>query len=281
MTAYAFRTRLTAMALAFLATSGSQVSAQDEAPRGWSDVAELTFVFTAGNASSSTLGVKNTADYAWPNASFQIAGGAVRTESGIAMRVATGTPDDFEVTEETDTELTAENYFVKTRYDRTVGALFVFGGAGWDRNTFAGVKNRYAFVGGGGRTWFNSESRRFKTDVGLTYTVQDDVVENPGAAESFLGLRSSFDFFHKLTSTTDFTSALVVDESLDETSDLRADWTGSIAVAMSSRLALKTSLQLLYDNDPALAAVPLGAAEVLAPLKKVDSTLTLAIVAKF
>jgi len=197
------------------------------------------------------------------------------------MRVATGTPDDFEVTEETDTELTAENYFLKTRYDRTVGELFLFGGAGWDRNTFAGVENRYAFVGGAGRTWFNTESRRFKTDVGVTYTVQDDVVENPEAADSFLGLRSSLDFFYKLTSTTDFASVLVIDESLDETSDLRADWTGSIAVAMSSRLALKTSLQLLYDNDPALAAVPLGDIEVLAPLKKVDSTLTLAIVAKF
>lgn len=265
-----------------LCSGAARLHAQDEAPTGWSDVAELTFVFTGGNASSSTLGLKNKLDYAWANASFQVAAGAVRTESGIATRTATGTPDDFVVTEDTDTELTAENYFVKTRYDRTVGAsAFLFGGAGWDRNTFAGIKNRFSFVGGAGHTWFNTESRRLKTDLGATYTVQDDVTEDPTAADSFLGLRASFDFFYELTSTTDFTSVLVVDENVDETADVRADWTSSIAVAMSSRLALKTSLQVLWDNEPALVAVPLGATQVLAPLKKVDRTLTLAIVAKF
>lgn len=270
------------LATVFAILGSAPLHAQDGAPRGWSDVAELTFVFTGGNASSSTLGIKNTFDYAWANAAFQVAAGAVRTESGIATRIATGTPDDFVVTEDTDTELTAEAYFIKTRYDRTVGSdVFVFGGAGWDRNTFAGIQNRFSFVGGAGHTWFNNEEHRLKTDLGATYTVQDDVTEDPNAADAFLGLRASVDFFAKLTTTTDFTSVLVVDESLDETSDVRADWTGSISVAMSTRLALKTSLQVLWDNDPALVAVPLGATQVLAPLKKTDRTLTLAIVAKF
>jgi putative salt-induced outer membrane protein YdiY len=136
-------------------------------------------------------------------------------------------------------------------------------------------------VTGAGRSWFDEDTRRFKTDLGLTYTIQEDVVENPDADDSFVGLRGSYDFFKKLTETTDFTSALIVDENLNATEDLRADWTNSLAVAMSDRLALKASLQLLFDNDPAFTAVPLGDTEVLTPLGKTDSVFTVAIVANF
>jgi putative salt-induced outer membrane protein YdiY len=258
------------------------VTAQDERPLGWSDVAELTFVLTAGNASSSTFGLKNTTEHLWERTAFKLSFGAVRTESGITTRTASGTPDNFTVSESTDSELTAENYFIKSRLDRTLGdAAFLFGGADWDRNTFAGIQNRYGFVGGAGKAWFEEETRRFKTDLGLTYTIQDDVIENPDAEASFVGLRGSYDYFRKLTGTTGFTSTLVVDQNLKTTEDLRADWTNSIAVAMSERLALKTSLQVLYDKDPALTEVPLGDTTVLTPLKEVDSIFTVAIVVNF
>jgi putative salt-induced outer membrane protein YdiY len=257
-------------------------SAQDERPVGWKDAAEFTFVMTAGNASASTLGFKNTADHFWPNAQFQISFGGIRTQSGITARTASGSPSNFTVSEDTETETTAENYFVRSRMDRNISeAAFLFGGANWDRNTFAGVQNRFGLAAGAGRAWLAEETRRFKTDLGLTYTVQDDVVENPEADDSFPGLRGSYEFFHKLTETTDFQSALVVDENLSQTSDTRADWTNSVAVAVSEKLALKTSLQILFDNEPAMIAVPLGDDEVLTPLDKVDSIFTVALVVNF
>ena len=197
-------------------------------------------------------------------------------------RTATGTPENFTVSKTTDSRTTAESYFVKGRLDRNLSeALFAFGGAGWDRNTFAGVNNRYAFVGGAGCTWFAGDARHLKTDLGLTYTIQDDVVRNPDVDDSFLGLRASYDYLRKLTDNTEFASVLVADQNLNETSDLRTDWTNSLAVAMSDRLALKTGYRLLYDKSPALVAVPLGDGEVLAPLGKVDGVFTVAIVASF
>ena len=260
----------------------ADLHAQDERPLGWSDVAELTFVLTAGNASSSTFGLKNTAEHLWEKAAFKLSFGAVRTESGITTRTATGTPDNFTVSESTESEVTAENYYIKGRLDRSLGdAAFFFGGADWDRNTFAGIQNRYGFVTGAGKAWYEEETRRFKTDLGVTYTLQDDVVENPDADDSFFGLRGSYDYFRKLTETTGLSSTLVVDQNLNTTEDLRADWVNSIAVAMSERLALKTSLQILYDKDPALTSVPLGDTEVLTPLGKVDSIFTVAIVVNF
>lgn len=261
---------------------GPRAAGAQESETGWRDVAELTFVLTSGNATSSTFGFKNTADYLWPSAAFQLSAGGVRTRSGTVTRTATGTPENFSVSETTDTRTTAENYFLRSRLDRNFSeTLFVFGGLGWDRNTFAGVDNRYGFVTGAGRTWFTEDTRRLKTDLGLTYTIQDDVVENPDVDDSFMGLRGSYDYFRKLTDNTDFTSVLVADQNLSETSDLRADWTNAVAVAMSDRLALKTGFQLLYDKTPALVAVPLGDGEVLTPLGKVDGIFTVAIVANF
>lgn len=273
------------IALAWLAAGmAAPLAAQDERPLGWADQAELTFVMTGGNASASTLGLKNTLLYNWPRATFQLAAGGVRTESGIITRTATGTSTDFDVVEDTNNELTAENYYLRSRYDHQVGsAAYLFGGAGWNRNTFAGIQNRYNFVSGAGRAWVDTEDRRFKTDLGLTYTIQDDVVEDPTSQDSFLGLRAEYDALRRLTETTMFASTLGVDENLNETSDLRADWTNSLTVTMSANLAIKTSLQLLFDNEPSLVEVPLasGTGTVLTPLGKTDSVFTVAVVASF
>jgi len=258
------------------------LAAQDERTLGWSNVAEATFVVTAGNATARTLGLKNTAEHLWEKASFKLSAGAIRTESGITTRTATGTPESFIISEATDTEITAENYFLKSRLDRALSeSAFLYGGADWDRNTFAGIQNRYGLVTGAGRSWFDTDSRKLKTDIGVTYTIQKDVVENPGGEDSFAGLRGSYDFFHKLTGTTDLASVLVLDENLSDTEDLRANWTNSLSVAMSERLALKTSLQILFDNQPSLTSVPLDDTQVLTPLDKVDSLFTVAIVMNF
>ncbi len=266
----------------FLALLHPVPAAAQESDGSWKNVAELTMVHTAGNATSSTLGFKNTFDYRWAASAFQLSAGGVRARAGTVTRTATGTPDDFTVTKSTETTTTAENYFLRSRLDRTVSdALFLFGSVGWDRNTFAGVDNRYTLVAGAGRTWFDEEARRFKTDLGLTYTVQDDVVKNPDVADSFMGLRASYDYFRTLTETTNYGSVLVADQNLQDTEDIRVNWTNSLTVAISARLALKTSYQILFDNRPALVSVPLGDGTVLTPLGKVDSVFSVAVVANF
>lgn len=269
------------MALALAAPLGS-LHAQEAASVDFSNSAELTLVLTAGNASSSTLGFKNTAELVRGKQGFKLSLGAVRTESGITTRTASGTPENFTVSETTESEITAENYFVKGRFDQALSdAAVFFTGAEWDRNTFAGIQNRYGFIGGAGRKWYEEETRHFKTDAGVTYTIQKDVVEVPDTDDSSLGLRATLDLLHPLTETAAFTSLLAVDQNLETTKDLRADWTNALTVAMSERLALKTSLQLLFDNEPALASVPLGDGEVLTPLGKTDTVFTVAIVANF
>ena len=256
--------------------------------RDWSAAAELTGVWTAGNAESSTFGLNATVLRQWPQATLKLEGGGIRTETVRFTRHAVGIAGDFDVVEETDRQRTAESYYALARYDRELGSnLYVFGGLDWLRNTFAGISSRTVAAVGAGNLWINSDRTRLKTDAGLTYTIQEDVVENPGISSNFAGVRAGLDLWKFISSTTEFTSVVVADLNLDETDDVRVDWTSSLPVAISSRLALKPSLRLLWRNQPSLAELPLVRPDgsstgqvVTAPLEKTDLLFTLALVVK-
>jgi putative salt-induced outer membrane protein YdiY len=259
-------------------------AAQDDEPEvGWHDVAEITFVLTDGNARSSTLGGKNLLEYLWANARFSFDAGGIRSESTTVERIAVGDSQEFRIAKQSDEEVTAENYFLRSRYDRNItDRFFWFVGGGWHRNTFAGIKNRYTGVGGIGNIWFESDVSGFRTDYGVTFTYQDNV---EGDDQDFGGLRIGWDYWRQLTGNTRFDSVLLLDENLNEGSDFRTDFTNSLAVSMSEHLALKASYQVLFDNEPSGSLIPLvtlvGAPTetlVLAPLDEVDSIFTLALV---
>ena len=258
------------------------LSAQDAEGVTWESTTELSFVATGGNSSASTLGLKGAlTGTSGPNA-FKLEVGGIRGENEFTTRTATGTTTDFTVAETTESRLTAESYYARGRYDREFQVAYGFAGFGWERNTFAGIQNRYAGVLGVGRTWYEGDNGRLKTDVGATYTIQKDVDPAPGADDAFGGARLTVEAARRLSETVEYGSTLLVDENLEETDDLRADWTNSVTVALSQALAFKTSLQLIFDNQPALIAVPLAGAPagttVLAPSDEVDTVLTVALV---
>ncbi len=272
-----------------LPTGAHTAHAQEEKELGWFNTADFALVLTAGNSETSTLGLKNVLQHIWPRAELRIEAGGIRTESSLKTRTAVGlSVDDFVIEEDSESETTAESYWANARYDHAFSdAWFGYGFAGWERNQFAGFDNRYTLVGGLGSRLVDNDRTKLKVDLGATYTVQKDIIEAPGASDNFAGLRSTWDYLQKLTASTDFTSVLIVDESLDDTDDLRADFTNSIAVSMSDALALKTGLRLLWDNQPALTGVPLFLPDgtdtgqmVLTELDKLDTYITVALVVK-
>jgi putative salt-induced outer membrane protein YdiY len=261
------------------------VSAQ-AGPFSWENATELSFVSSSGNSSSNTLGLKSSLDGSNDVSSFKLEIGGIRASSSFTTRTAVGTMDAFVVTEETRTEPSAANYFARSRYTRDIGAVFTFGGVGWERNTFSGMNHRFSLVSGLGRTWVESDAALLKTDLGGTYTIQRDIEEDPTRDDGFAGLRATIEATRSLTATTDLATTLVVDENVSETDDLRLDWVASITVALTEGLAFKTSYQVLFDNLPALVAVPLfdgvgaPAGQVVVPSSTVDSFVTLSLVIK-
>lgn len=276
-----------ALLLASPLGGGASLHAQGEGEPelGWAFDAELSLVMATGNAESTTLGAGAGLRRVWESARWRLAVGGLRTRSAELTRRAVGTANDFEVVEESESRLTAESYYARTRFDRSLSERsFLFGGTSWIRNTFTGVDARWTVAGGAGLVVSESERGHFRVDLGGTYTV-----ENPTAPETetdhFAGVRLSWDFRRQLTESTEVTSVLVVDENLDDSDDLRGDLTNAIAVSINRVLALRTSLQLLYDAQPALEQVPLftpggdpTGETVVAELQELDSLLTVAVV---
>lgn len=246
----------------------------------WDNGTELGFVTTSGNSSQTTFSLKSSLTGTGDPSTVKITVGGIRASS--TTRTAQGTAADFDIIERDETS--AENYFARSRYDHDLGQGFAFGGVGWERNTFAGFDNRFSIVAGFGRSWVDTETSRFKTDLGGTYTFQEDVGDAP--KDDFGGLRATIEATRALSETTDLESTVVFDENLKDTDDFRVDWTSSVAVALTEGLALKTSYQLFFDNAPALVQLPLvdaggnAAGKVAVRGDGIDTYVTLSLVIK-
>lgn len=286
----ATRVILTAALTLLLGVVGAAAEEGDGPELGWFDEAELSLVSTDGNSQAETFSLRNTLTRVWSDARLKLSLGGLRAESTAVSRSAVGTSAaDARLVESSATEVTAERYFLEARYDRQVSeGWFWYAAVGWDRNEPAGVKNRTAVAAGVGNSWFDREEARWRTDYGVTYTDQEDLVELPGQGGGFLGLRLSSDYWRRLTPTTEYTNLLAVDQNLDTSADLRATMVNTVAVKMSDSLAIKLSHELQFDNQPSLIAVPIvspdGAAvgeELVIEADDLDSTLSLALVVAF
>lgn len=281
-------TRLAAASLVLCFALPAALLAQDEKVLGPADKAEVSFVSVGGNAKASSFSLRNTFTYTWQDALFKLEAGALRAETSSFDRRGRLLGDgSVEVLDNETSELTAESYFLRGRYEATINPeLYWFAGAGWEQNEFAGIESRYGAVGGLGRIWSATDTFKLKTDLGLTYT-QEKAVATAGDAD-FLGLRFGYDLLRVLTPSTTWTSVLYVDGNFDDSGDLRADFTNGLAVAMTERLALKATLQLLYDHEPSYVRVPVdlppGVDEprfFAAQLDELDSIFAVALVVSF
>jgi len=239
---------LPAVLLAATASAG----AADAPKLGWADAAEFSLVATSGNTETQAFGFKNKLTRTWERSLFTVNAGGLRVETTTTDRIAVGPdPNHFSVSEAKTTVLTAENYYLNGRFDHKITERFFwFGGAGWDRNTFAGIQNRYTGFGGVGNVLVDKETLKFRVDYAATFTNQVDVVKDPNTQESYGGARLSSGLLKRLGSGTIYTNDLIVDENLNNTKDLRANMINAVSVSISKKLALKVSLQWLYDNEP-------------------------------
>ena len=278
---------LFATAILLVILTGAALAADGEKP-GWYLDAELASVMTGGNSESSTLGLGAKLRRLWTRSEFTLDGGATQTESSLTTRAAQGTPTDFQVYETTETTKTAELYFARGWYKYNFSPKFFgFSGVDWLSNKFAGIDSRFLIALGAGNTWKDSETTQFSTFYSMTYTFQEDVVENPFVKSDFAGVRLGYNLDAKLSASTTFLSNLVADWNLDNSEDVRLNWYNALPVSISETLQLMPALRLMWRNEPALTTVDLYDAAgdptgttVATPLKELDTVFTLALVVK-
>ena len=260
---------------------------EEEKKLGWTDKAELSLVLTSGNSQTGTFGFRNDLSHDWDNARLLIEVAGLRTETGVITRTPVGSSlDDFEVQKSVVKDVTAENYLARGKYDRNLtDRFFLYGTGGWGRSEFAGIRNRTFGAGGVGNIWYDVDSTRWRTDYGLSVTREEGTVAE---VETFAGMRLSSDFMRKLTGNTTLTNVTIADENLNETADFRLDSLTALAVAINARLALKVSLQFLFDNEPSFIEAPLefppgNVLDILVPVPadELDTFFSVALVVNF
>ena len=111
------------------------------------------------------------------------------------------------------------------------------------------------------------------------------MVDNPFTSTNFPGVRLTYDYFQKLTSSTSFTSDMTADWNLDNTDDVRLMFNFGLPIAISSVFSFKPALNLQWRNDPALTEAPLydtagveTGGNVLVPYEKLDTVFTATLV---
>ena len=172
----------------------------------------------------------------WTKHSIGFAGGGLRASSSPDARFAVGTPADFEVRVPA-AELTAEYYYARGRYDYKLSdRLFYALGAGWERNRFSGIQDRWVVDTGLGYILVANERTDFRTALGVTYTDEQYTVAD-GRDGKFVGGRLGWDFRQKLFEGTTFLHTFIGDQSLEDSAARRIDAQFGVQVAMTRRLA--------------------------------------------
>jgi hypothetical protein len=290
MPAHPTRTACVLLVIAVLA-SARVTFAQAAAPAppkepklGKADNAELGVVIATGNARSTSVGLRNVFTNKWTNAEFGWETGWLRAASRSGDRYAVQTSSGFDVVEP-GTKVDSERLFSKLRYQRQISARNDWF-ANFDavRDEPSNINSQFVLAGGLGTTWRKSDPLTFRTAYGLSYTDEDLVVEG---ARRFAGYRLYYGLKSKPVATTAIESELTFDGSFDTGNDVRTDWLNGVAVAINSRMALKSSVRVLFRNLPALETLALRTAEgatvgtVDAAKRRVDTNITTSLVITF
>ncbi len=244
--------------LALAAVEEAMGQEEEEKKLGWSNVADLGLVLTGGNSRTSTFTFDDKLSRTWENATLAFGFSGLRTKTTDDRIAVVAGPDDFNVLEDELADLDTERYTVDGEYRRDVNAkLYWIAGAGWTRDLNAGIQNMTTVYGGLGNTWWNREDSHFRTDYALTYTNREEEIEDPALDGSFPALRVSLDYMKRFGSNNQYDNDFTILPNLKDLEDYQFDWTNSLTSNLTSLLALRVSLQLLYRNIPGLEEIEL------------------------
>ena len=238
-----------------LLLSGSAAFAADE-ETGWTSKTDLSWVATSGNSDTSSIGLSSLTTRDWAKSALSIRLDGVKSEATEVDQYFIGDEDNY-VSNET-TRTLAERYLAELRFQRNISERFFwFVGGGWDRNRPAGIDDRYQGFAGVGNVWVKNERQNWKTDYAISYTDRTDVFDDPTIDNASAGLRLSSLYDIKLGQNSQFGNDTYLNFSFDESDDYWMDMTNYFSVALGANLALKVSLQWLYQNLPAKGLAPI------------------------
>ncbi|MFP4082982.1 MAG: DUF481 domain-containing protein [Candidatus Aminicenantes bacterium] len=218
---------------ALLSAAAQAQEKEEKKEKAYSSSTSFSLLMTSGNTQDLTLGFETEQNLNFDKNKVQFKGSVIYSESE-------GTKD-------------SELYYSHLQYKRSFSPKAYFlGHAGIERNVLSGYNYRFALNLGGGYTWWKSEKSEFSSEATLGWSRENNIQPPPlkDISLSFASVVASSKLKISLSSTSEFNIQEILFLNLDDTDDYRISSVASLAVSISSNLALKISYQLKYNHQP-------------------------------
>jgi putative salt-induced outer membrane protein len=215
-------------------------------PSLWAGSAELSFLSTSGNTSTSSLGGGLEVNYKPAPWTLIFKAAYLRAS--------------------TDSVTTAEQFNASLKGIRDLTPrLDVFAGAGYLRNRFAGFDSLINGEAGVGYKLLLGPVHTLRGELGFGYTHEDQLI---GDNRSYASARASLGYKWQISKTAAFTNDLSYSYDLSDSKNWILSDKAAVTATLTSILSLKASYTLLYNHEP----VP--------TFKRTDTATAVALVAK-
>lgn len=190
--------------------------------------AELSYVDAGGNTEAATLSTKGKLAYEGKKNGWELEAGAL----GSSGKEGT----------------TAEQYFATEKLLRKKDERnYVFERLKWDKDRFAGIRNRLDGTVGVGRKILDKAKDELTVEIGPGY-IHEERIGSP--TNSFVSARIYSKYTRTLSETASFTQDAEYVASLERAEDYRASTETALTAALNSHLSLKTSFRWKRSNAP-------------------------------
>ena len=220
------KTTTIAALLALFASSAMAQQAPE--PKKWKDAAELSAVQTAGNSKTSTIAAKNLFNYDWQKAGLELAAGGLGTKSGNTV-----TAEQYNAAEKVSLKLEGKNY----AFEKTT----------WDKNRFAGIKDRYDMALGLGRLLLDTAEDKLSAEAGGGYIFEDRLKSDN---KSFGTYRGYAKYIRTLSPTANASQDLEYQGDFSDRKGYRMNAETALISSISTHFSLKASYLWKYLNTP-------------------------------
>lgn len=203
-------------------------AAQDPPPKPMELTADFGFVSTSGNSDVTTL-----------NLGEKLILRAGRWEHKQQAGSVYGAEND---------QQTSNLLFGNWRSDFALNSrMALFGYAGYDRNTFAGISRRLEETVGVAAKLLTLASDALTLEAGFGLTQQRST---DGTSNNFSALRTGTLYRHNFSGSSYFTQSIEFLPNLEVSEDYRVNAETALVAPISSHAAIKVGYQIRYDNLP-------------------------------
>jgi putative salt-induced outer membrane protein YdiY len=200
--------------------SAGFVRAADAIPdKPWKNVTEASLVSTNGNSRTSSTSGKNTFTYGWPNPTLELVAGGLGSKSN-----GVNTAEQYFASEKVSYKVTDRNY--------------VFEKYQWDKDRFAGIRNRHDMGAGLGRELMKTAKDLIIGELGGGYVSEERINQK---TNGFASGRAYGKYTRTISETASFSQDAEYLHNFENGDDFRVKTETSLLAALSAHLSLKVS----------------------------------------